>query len=396
MNKMKTLMLAALLTLSSGLAVAAPQPGVYQQMYADGKIKSTITILHNPGVSDFMAMNALGDSTYICMDALDKNGIELEEYAVKYNEDNTTTYGVSINYANLRQFEQNKWFAVNANKKSNLNLSFPKENKMIVSGAGALYDGEYSFSPRSAVQANSALMVYAYENTRKPSIAYEGTGIANGYHIVAKPNMPWLATMRIKNDTQEEKEVILDNGFNIVMECDNTDVSSYKPFFVSHKYVEWSEQGLKDLQADVDGNFSSLYMHAYMAKAYPALTKANNIILQSKDFFGGEGPNAVFTRQYFVKKYNDGEEMLSGLASHTDNGRMLVQQFIGNKTITGDEVRVRDQANTNGAILGYVNKGDVVNVVGVKYGLPWALVKLSNGTCGYVSTQFIQGLSDVN
>ena len=64
-------------------AFAAPQVGVYQQMYADGRLKSTVTVLKNPGTGDLMAMNGMGDSTYICMDALDKDGIEVEEYAVK-------------------------------------------------------------------------------------------------------------------------------------------------------------------------------------------------------------------------------------------------------------------------------------------------------------------------
>ena len=69
--KKKILGLTAALTLVSSIALAAPQSGVYQQMYADGRLKSVVTILHNSGTEDYMSQNSIGDDTYVCFDALD-------------------------------------------------------------------------------------------------------------------------------------------------------------------------------------------------------------------------------------------------------------------------------------------------------------------------------------
>lgn len=390
--KKSLIALITMLTMSNSWALAALQPGVYQQMYADGRLKSIVTVLYNPGVSDYMAQYGLGDNTYVCMDALDNKGTTVEEFAVRYDENAPAFYGFTINANNLQKVEQAEWFTVEANKKSKLKLDSSQADRLTVSGAGSLYDGEYYFSPRSAVQANRALMVYAYESTRKQYIADEGLKENASYGIFQMPKMPWLATLAVRVDKRDDKEVILDNGFNIVMDCDKIDIASYKPFFKSNKYEEWSQSGLEDLKTEVNGDFSSLYMHRYIVKNYPALAENNNIKLQSKDFYGGEGPNAIFTRLYYVKRFVDGEDMVSGLASHSDDGTMRVEQYIGTKAITGDEVRVREHPNTNCNILGYVNRGDVVQVLGVKYGSPWAAVKLSNGLRGYVSTQFIDGI----
>lgn len=371
--------------------LAAPQPGVYQQMNADGRLKSTVTILHNPGTSDYMAMQGIGDSTYICMEALDNNGMEVEEYAVKYDPDGASVYGFTINAENLRKCEQNVSFTVEANKKNNAVFSFPQEDKLVVAGAGSQYDGEYHFSPRSEIQANSALLVYAYEVTKKPHIAYEGSGVAASYQVLPLPKAPWLNTLQVI-DKGEEKSVLLDNGLNIVMEVNQQGNFVYKPFFVSHNYLEWAKNGLQVLKEDVNGNFGSLYVHQYLAQNYPDLTRNNNIRLKAVDFYGGEGENAVFTRVYELETFVDGELYISGDGTHSDNGRMIFKQYIGQKRMTGDEVRLRQKPNTDCEVLGYVNKGDVVKVLGLTRDKKWAAVSLPNSGIGFVSAQFVAGL----
>lgn len=405
--KKKILGLAAALTLVSSIALAAPQSGVYQQMYADGRLKSVVTILHNSGTGDYMAQYSMGDNTYVCFDALDNNGYETENYASKL-EETGSGYAASekcfvIDAENLAKCEQKELFKVNAVKKQGPILSFAGEDRLTVSGAGAKYDGEYYFSPRSKPQANNALMLYAYEAARNNSLFEEGTG-ANTYRIQQYDLVPWVKRVELyyKDGSQGDysESLLMDNEFNIVMSCNTEGNASYKPVFVSDKYVQWAENGLASFKTCVGGDESSLYMHRYLAKTFPELTKSNNMTLVFKDFFGGEGENAVFTRLYDLVKDADGVKVLAASVGHSDNDAMQVKKYMGLRSITGDEVRIRKEPNTDCDILGYVNKGDVVEVLGLvnqtgeAFGNKWAAIRLANGNMGYVSTMFIAGLNN--
>ncbi|MDO5787756.1 MAG: SH3 domain-containing protein [Phascolarctobacterium sp.] len=405
--KKKILGLAATLTLVSSIALAAPQSGVYQQMYADGRLKNVVTILHNPGTGDYMAQYSMGDNTYVCFDALDNNGYETENYASKL-EETGSGYAASekcfvIDAANLAKCGQKELFKVNAVKKQGPILSFAGEDRLTVSGAGAKYDGEYYFSPRSKPQANNALMLYAYEAARNNSLFEEGAG-ANTYRIQQYDLAPWVKRVELyyKDGSQGDysESLLMDNEFNIVMSCNTEGNASYKPIFVSDKYVQWAENGLASFKTCVGGDESSLYMHRYLAKNFHELTKSNNMTLVFKDFFGGEGENAVFTRLYDLVKDADGVKVLAASVGHSDNDAMQVKKYMGLRSITGDEVRIRKEPNTDCDILGYVNKGDVVEVLGLvnqtgeAFGNKWAAIRLANGNMGYVSTMFIAGVND--
>ena len=405
--KKKILGLAAALILVSSIALAAPRSGVYQQMYADGRLKSVVTILHNSGTGDYMAQNSIGDNTYVCLDALDNNGYETENYASKL-EETGSGYAVSekcfvIDAENLAKCEQKERFKVNAVKKQGPLIRFTGEDRLTVSGTGAKYDGEYYFSPRSKPQANNALMLYAYEAARNNSLFEEGTG-ANTYRIQQYDLAPWVKRVELyyKDGSQGDysESLLMDNEFNIVMSCNMEGNASYKPIFVSDKYVQWAENGLASFKTCVGGYESSLYMHRYLAKNFPELTKSNNMTLVFKDFFGGEGENAVFTRLYDLVKDADGVKVLAANVGHSDNDAMQVKKYMGLRSITGDEVRIRKEPNTDCDILGYVNKGDVVEVLGLVnqtgevFGNKWAAIRLSNGNMGYVSTMFIAGINN--
>ena len=93
-------------------------------------------------------------------------------------------------------------------------------------------------------------------------------------------------------------------------------------------------------------------------------------------------------------------KVLAANVGHSDNDAMQVKKYMGLRSITGDEVRIRKEPNTDCDILGYVNKGDVVEVLGLvnqtgeAFGNKWAAIRLSNGNMGYVSTMFIAGISN--
>ena len=72
---------------------------------------------------------------------------------------------------------------------------------------------------------------------------------------------------------------------------------------------------------------------------------------------------------------------------------------MGRASIKGEGVRLRQQPNTNCAILGEYDAGYPLTVLGFvketggKYNsFHWAKVRLDDGTMGYVSGQFILGL----
>ena len=403
----KILGLAAALSLFSSIALAAPQAGVYQQMSADGRLKSVVTILHNPGTGAYMAQHSLGDNTYVCFEALDNNGYEIENYASKLQKTSGGYAAIEkcfvINAENLARCNQNELFQVNAVKKQGPVLSFAGEDRLTVSGAGTKYDGEYHFSPRSKPQANNALLLYAYETTKNVTLFEEGTG-ADAYRIQQYDFAPWVNRVELhyKDGSQGtySENVLLDNEFNIVMSCVTEGNASYKPFFVSDKYVQWAENGLASFKTCVGGDESSLYVHSYLAKSFSELTKSNNMSLVLKDFYGGEGENAVFTRLYDLVRDVEGVQVLAASVSHSDNETMRVKQYLGQRNILGDEVRIRKEPNTACVSLGYVNKGNVVEVLGLVdqtgevFDNSWAAIRLANGNLGYVSRMFVEGLNN--
>lgn len=91
---------------------------------------------------------------------------------------------------------------------------------------------------------------------------------------------------------------------------------------------------------------------------------------------------------------------LAASVGHSDNDAMKVKKYMGFNYITGDEVRIRKEPNTACDILGYVNKGDMVEVLGLvdqtgeAFDNSWAAIRLANGKLGYVSKMFIEGLNN--
>ena len=82
-----------------------------------------------------------------------------------------------------------------------------------------------------------------------------------------------------------------------------------------------------------------------------------------------------------------------------DNGVIRFSKNMGRASIKGEGVRLRQQPNTNCAILGEYDTGYPLTVLGFvketgdQYNFfKWAKVRLDDGTVGYVSGQFIQGL----
>ena len=68
----------------------------------------------------------------------------------------------------------------------------------------------------------------------------------------------------------------------------------------------------------------------------------------------------------------------------------VAEETIGQGTITGTEVRMRNGAGTTSAILGYFTKGEVVQVLksDMVNGVKWYNVRRTDGTSGWVSADY--------
>ena len=124
-----------------------------------------------------------------------------------------------------------------------------------------------------------------------------------------------------------------------------------------------------------------------------------DIYVRMTDFFCGEGPNAVTTNALSVFLEEDGELLCLGHGPVADNGAIRFSKCVGRAGIKGEGVRLRRQPNTNCDILGEYDTGYPLTVLGFvketgdQYNFfKWAKVRLDDGTEGYVSGQFIQGL----
>jgi hypothetical protein len=122
-----------------------------------------------------------------------------------------------------------------------------------------------------------------------------------------------------------------------------------------------------------------------------------DIYVRMTDFYCGEGPNMVTTNALSVFLEENGELMRLGYGPVGDNGVIRFSKSMGRASIKGEGVRLRQQPNTNCAILGEYDTGYPLTVLGFvketgKNYFYWAKVRLDDGTVGYVSSQFIQGL----
>ena len=70
------------------------------------------------------------------------------------------------------------------------------------------------------------------------------------------------------------------------------------------------------------------------------------------DFYSGEGPDAVTTNAMAVLVPEGNDTMRLGHANISDRGNIQFFKEMGRAEIKGEGVRIREQPNTNCAILG--------------------------------------------
>ena len=190
-----------------------------------------------------------------------------------------------------------------------------------------------------------------------------------------------------------------ERNLHIVMENHNRD---HRFLFVKKDYhgdPSWVGITWSSFTGTAMTSTNALYLHRHITLNAPEMLENPNAFIRLMDFYSGEGPNAITTNAMAVLLEENGELMELGKADVADNGNIRFFKMMGRASIKGEGVRIRQAPNTNSAILGEKDTGYPLQVLGFvketgeKYLVfKWAKVKLDDGTTGYVSGQFIQGV----
>ena len=179
---------------------------------------------------------------------------------------------------------------------------------------------------------------------------------------------------------------------------------NYYFLFVKKNYhgnPSWVENAWSEFTGTADTAVNALYLHRYMTLYAPEMVKDPYVFLRRMDFYSGNGPDGkrVTTNSFAVWSMHNHTLMQLGSALVSDDGKIRMRKGMGRGAIKGEAVRVRQTPDTNGKILGELNTGYPLTVLGFveqtgnhSYTFPWAKVQLNNGVTGYVYGKFISGV----
>ena len=247
-------------------------------------------------------------------------------------------------------------------------------------------------------------LLYAYEKTLNANAFYNRNTSPNTYTLSDEEDAkPWHGDYYVLNvsnpDRQDMWTVTADKNLHIVMENHQ---HNYYFLFVKKDYnaePSWVGITWSNFTGTAMTSTNALYLHRHITLNAPEMLENPDTYIRMTDFYSGEGPNAITTNNMAILQPEDNDVMRLGHASVGDDGRIRFFKEMGRASIKGDGVRIREQPNTNCGILGEKDNGYPLTVLGFvketgeKYLMfKWAKVRLDDGTVGYVSAQFIQGI----
>ena len=410
------IVMTLLFMISVSVGAALPQDGVYEKKDETGKVvaKMYVLSLSGKGVAGpgQLTMESAGGAPYIALEAYDGNGNVTETLATTYIWKTHTAgageTGLRLTGENLRNSqEMGKKFTperFSASFGEQVGFQFLDEGEAHVYRCGPALDGTYTRYDDFTGWYPLSLFLYAYESSYNMKSFYDQSLSPNTYTCTNVESTPYFGDyyhLMVSNPAKQDMwEVIAEKRMHIVMECHQHD---YHFLFVKNDYhgdPSWVGLTWSTFTGSAMTSTNAMYLHRHMTVHEPDMLADPETYIRMTDFYCGEGENATTTNVMAVLQKKNNELIKLGQASISDRGgEIRLHKMMGRASIKGDGVRIRQAPNTNCAILGEKDNGYPLTVLGYvqqtgeKYmAFTWAKVRLDDGTEGYVSGQFIQGI----
>ena len=420
MKRTRTLFTMLLLTLLLLFAVSAraalPQDGIYEKRDADGKVTAKMYVLSLSGKGlagpGQRSMESSGGAPYIALEAYDANGNVTEALATAYSWKTPTAgageQGIRLTGENVRNsLEQFKKFIperFSASFGEQCEFSFPDEGEANAYHCSPALNGTYVRYGDVEGSYPLVMFLYAYERSYNAKSFYDKNIPSTTFSLGEYETTPYFGDYYKLNvfgpGQQDFRKVMAEKGFRIVMESRHPE---YHFLFVKDDYhgdPSWVGMTWGAFTGSAMTDTNALYLHRHLTLFAPDVLEDPATYIRLMDFYSGEGPEAVTTNSMAVLLDKNGEQLKLAHANITDRGgEIRFRKMMGRASIKGEGVRIRQQPNTNCAILGEKDTGYPLTALGFvkdsgqQYSdYTWAKVRLDDGTTGYVSGEFIQGI----
>ena len=408
-------MLLCLLATVSAWAMP-PEDGIYEMKDVNGKVTARMFIItlngKAPETQEGFTMKTSPGAPIIALQALDGNGNVTEELATCYSwktdtagagEEGIRLRGETLQNA-MQKFKKFTPEVFSTSFGQQVEFGFVNEGRANAYNCSDALNGEYVRNSAATNYYPISVLLFVYEKTLN-SQAFLNRGIpANTYSLSDEQEAgPWHGDYYVLNVSNQDRQdmwtVTAEKNLHIVMENHNRDYSF--PFVRDNYHGDPSFVGItwSAFTGEAMTSVNALYLHRHMTVFAPEMLENPDTFIRLTDFYSGEGPDAVTTNAMAVLVPEGNDTMRLGHANVSDRGNIQLFKEMGRAEIKGEGVRIREQPNTNCAILGEKDTGYPLTVLGFvkepgeKYGTyKWAKVKLDDGTVGYVSGQFIRGI----
>ena len=417
-GKLFCVLLATLLCLllSASAWASLPQPGIYEKTDDSGRLTARMFVISLKGktcaVPGAGSMRTFSGSPLIVLQAFDEEGVVTEELATSYTWKTDTAgageQGLRLIVEQLRDmhltpdysgpYEAVSPIVFSTAFGQQVGFAFAEAGKASAYHCGDALDGNYVKNDNEDIPYPISAFIYAYEEAYNRNAFYnKGVPVNRYLRRKGEENLLdekfWILLIK-KPDAWAG--LVAEKNFRIVQE--RYDEHKYRFLFVGDNYGPgWLQEAWDGFNGSADTDYCTLYLHQFIIRNAPEVLENPNAYMRMTDFYCGEGPDRVTTNVLSVFLEENGELMRLGSGGVGSNGVIRFNKSLGRAAIKGEGVRLRQQPNTNCAILGEYDTDYPLTVQGIvretghNY-FNWAKVRLDDGTAGYVSAQFIKGL----
>ncbi|MBQ9573142.1 MAG: SH3 domain-containing protein [Acidaminococcaceae bacterium] len=410
------LMTVMLLLVSVSVWAMPPEDGLYEKKDANGNVTARMFIITLNGKAyesqEGRTMETSAGAPIIALQALDGSGNVTEEMATSYIWKTDTAgageTGIRLRGETLQKaMKQNSQFIPEVFGTAfgqQVDFGFVDQGRGKVYHCSDALDGEYVKNADVVEYYPLSALLYAYENYLNFHAFYNKNISPNTYaRDDSQEGEPWHGDYYVLNVSNPNRKAVwtvtAEKNMHIVMENYQ---HNYFFLLVKEDYnaePSWVGITWSTFTGSAMTSTNALYLHRHITLNAPEMLESPDTFIRMTDFYSGEGPNAITTNAMAILQPEDNDVMRLGHANVGDDGKIRFFKEMGSASIKGEGVRIREQPNTNSRILGEKDTGYPLQVLGFvketgeKYLVfKWAKVRLNDGTIGYVSAQFIQGI----